>query len=1137
MVNVGEGAPSYKSTVDSIRISNPGKLTRSCHDITGRIRRSSKRAYDAPGTNGYSHVMVTSGSNRLKLLVLAAAMSLASLTNWISGSEIQQALIWLPSGVAIAGLAIIGWRAVWVVALTIALQRMMMGRGVPQCLSAALATSLEALFGAWLVHAFHIRRGLDRLRDVMALYVVSLCAPLASIASTLITRQLFLGQDSTFHGMTGWWRMNAIGILIGLPVVMSWPVLAKPRDWLRPLGQASLWGIFAGAIAGAVVVFGEPGMSSVMLFGAVPMISFAAALHMGNRGSATAALVGALVITIPASHAIGPFEGIPVLERHIVAQILLVSLAAVSPMFGALLAERDANAARWLQSEGVGNALLRILPDATYRLRLDGMIVDAVMPQDPELPRASELIGKHLSEVVDAAVCERILLQLERLQRGEPTETIEYQLKTPSGFRDREVRFVQLPTGDAMSVARDITERKRAERQLTMQANILEMIAAGKKRTEVFRALAEGTERLVSDGRISIMMLHGDRLYTSMAPSLPADYLELIEGLEIGVNHGACGTAAATAEVVICADVMTDREMADYREIGRQFDLLACWSVPILSSDGSVLGTFAIYHDHPRAPQPFEIALIQRAAVLAGLMIDRERREGLLASIHRNVNEGLFRSIPGDGFVYATASLAKLFGYESANDLRETWHLSDNESHRTCLEQLANQTMTERSQKRLLYRRDGSEFWALISTSVTFEDNDNELICDGTVIDITQHKELEDQLRQSQKMDAVGQLAGGVAHDFNNLLTAISGFAETVDMQLPQSSKLRGDIQHILSASKRAATLTRQLLAFGRRQVLSPEVLDVHDAVVNVTDLACRLIGQHIELVIVPSTDSVRAEVDRGQLEQVLLNLVINSRDAMSHGGRITIETTTETFCNDNPHPELEAGKYAVLRVRDDGEGMSCEVQARAFEPFFTTKELGVGTGLGLATVYGIVKQSGGTVVIDSELGHGTTVSVFLPFVTELPRPERQVPVPRIEHVPGTILVVEDEPVVLELTQRTLAAAGHTVLVAKDGREALEVFAEHKDEIDLVLTDIVMPKIGGATLGAEIHAMQPSMRIMFMSGYARDAIDLPRDIDLRSAFLHKPFTTDQLKEQVAMMLSDSYLHQRDAQPPTETKTT
>lgn len=1080
--------------------------------------------------------MVTSGSYGIKVLLFAAVLSLASLTAWFDGTEVNQALIWLPSGVAVAGLAMIGWRAVWVVALTVALMRLLSGCGLPLCCSSAVAASLEALFGAWLVHTLQVRRGLDRMRDVMALYLVTLCAPLASIAATVTNRLLLFERswEDAISDMSGWWRMNAIGMLVVLPVAMSWPALRNAREWRRPLGQASLWGVFSGTIAGCIALFGEPGISSIMLFGLMPMICFAAALHMGNRGSATAAFVGVLMIAIPASHAIGPFQGIPLLERHVVAQIMFVGLAAVSPLFGALLAERDANAARWLQSEGVGNALLRILPDATYRLRPDGTIVDAVLPKDPALPPATDLIGKHMSEVLDGPLCDKWLAQLDRLYRDEPTETIEYQLTTNSGGRDREVRFVKLPTGDAMSVDRDITERKRAERQLTMQATILAMIAADSKRSDVFDALVKGTELLIPDGRISIMMLHGDRLHVATAPSLPNDYLELIDGLQIGINCGACGTAAATADVVICPDVKTAACTTDYTDVLQRFNLRALWSVPIRSHDGTVLGTFAIYHDHVRSPQAFEIALIERAAVLAGLMIGVERREGLLASIHNNVNEGLFRCISDDGFVYVTASFANLFGYASADELRETWHLSDNGSHRKCLAELVNETKALRSQKRLLHRRDGTEFWALISTSVTFDDNENELICDGTIIDITQYKELEDQLRQSQKMDAVGQLAGGVAHDFNNLLTAISGFAEMVNMQLPVDSEMRGDVHQILEASKRAASLTRQLLAFGRRQVLEPEVLELHEAVVHITDLMSRLIGEHIELVIAPSTTSVRAEVDRGQLEQVLLNLVINSRDAMAKGGRITIETCVANIEQHESQHELEPGKYAVLKVRDEGDGMPADVQARAFDPFFTTKGPGVGTGLGLSTVYGIVKQSGGTVVIETEPGKGTIISVFLPFVVELPRPEPDIMVPHIKGGTGTILVVEDEPIVLELARRTLEGAGHTVLPAKHGLEALQVFAENQDRLDLVLTDIVMPNMGGAELGSRIHAIQPSMRILFMSGYAREAIDLPRDIDLRSAFLHKPFTTSQLKEQVGIMLADNHQDLQGQQPPTQT---
>ena len=1065
--------------------------------------------------------MVTSGQTALRQLGFAVALTAATAATTTSPNP-NLALIWLPSGIGIAGLVLLGWRAIWVVAGIALTYRLVANHPLQFAFVGVAATCAEALFGYWLVQVMQIRRSCNRLVDVIGIYVVALAAPLASIACVVLGR---IGMASPlastpFAGMGGWWRMNTIAILVCVPLALSWPKLGDSRDRLRAIGRAAMWGGLAGTLAIAVMLLAEASVSSVFLLGVLPLIGLAAALNLDSRGSSAVAFLSVVAIALPASCGIGVFEGIAPDERRIVTQIVLVGIAALSPMFGALLAERDANAERLLQSEGVNVALLRILPDASYRLTWDGTVLDAVLPDDPAMPRAKDLIGKHIRDITTPSLSSRLMQQLDLLHRDQPTEITDYQVTTPLGRRDREVRFVKLPNGEAMSVVRDITERKRAERQLALQANILEMIASGQRRNSVFTALVHGVETLIPDGRCSILLRHADRLHFACGPSLSDEYNQLVDGISIGVNCGSCGTAAATGEVVISADVQKDVRMTPYRDILKRFDLRACWSVPILSTDGPVLGTLAMYHDHVREPQPFEIDAVERAAVLAGLTIDSERRDALMASINKNVSEGLFRCIPGESFAYVNASFARMFGYDSPEDLLANWVQSENEPHRAALEQLVTETLSVRSRKIQLPRRDGSQFWALISTSVTFDDDDTELLCDGTVTDITSHKELEDQLRQAQKMEAVGQLAGGVAHDFNNLLTAISGFSETIESQLATDDPMTSDVRQIREACKRATGLTRQLLAFGRQQVLNPEVIELPAVVENIRDMMGRLIGGHIELVIAANTSSVRARVDRGQLEQVIINLVINARDAMPDGGRITIETETVALPEHKRHSNLPAGRYAVLRVRDTGTGMPIDVQARAFDPFFTTKAIGVGTGLGLSTVYGIVKQSGGDVVIDSAANAGTCMSVYLPFDNELPNPEPTVEVPRHEAKRGTILVVEDEPFVLDLAKRALTAAGHVVLGATDGVEALKLYSDHHKRIDMVVTDIIMPHMGGTELAAELHENHPGLRVLFMSGYAPETIDLPPQ-SAHTAFLNKPFSTAQLTDQVGLMLGQA----------------
>jgi signal transduction histidine kinase len=366
------------------------------------------------------------------------------------------------------------------------------------------------------------------------------------------------------------------------------------------------------------------------------------------------------------------------------------------------------------------------------------------------------------------------------------------------------------------------------------------------------------------------------------------------------------------------------------------------------------------------------------------------------------------------------------------------------------------------------------------------------------------------QLRQAQKMEAIGRLAGGVAHDFNNLLTVIGGRAAGVLAGLAPDDRKRRDVELIMETTDRAAALTRQLVAFSRKQVLQPRVLDLNELVAGIVPMLQRLIGEHITLETRAGRDLGLVRADPTQIEQVLLNLVVNARDAMPGGGALSIETA-----NAKPGERIGSdetiGRGVKLVVHDSGVGMSPQTQAHLFEPFFTTKEPGQGTGLGLATVYGIVNQSGGYVTIDSELGHGTTVTIWLPDTGEV---TGAVPVSEAVIVPGrgheTILLVEDETEVRNLARDVLESYGYTVLVAQDGEEALRVEAQTASPPDLVLTDIVMPNLGGRELVTKLTARRPHLKVLYMSGYAADALGPGHELEPGANLLAKPFTPDRL---------------------------
>ena len=387
--------------------------------------------------------------------------------------------------------------------------------------------------------------------------------------------------------------------------------------------------------------------------------------------------------------------------------------------------------------------------------------------------------------------------------------------------------------------------------------------------------------------------------------------------------------------------------------------------------------------------------------------------------------------------------------------------------------------------------------------------------------DITERKVLEGQLRQAQKMEAVGRLAGGIAHDFNNLLTIIAGYSDMMLSRLAADDPLRAHVSEIRIAGDRAASLTRQLLAFSRQQVLAPQVLDLNAVVANMDKMLRRLIGEHIDLVTVCEKRLWHVKADPGQLEQVIMNLAVNARDAMPKGGKLTLETANVELdgAYARAHVAVKPGRYIMLAVSDTGCGMDSETQSHLFEPFFTTKERGKGTGLGLSTVYGIVKQSGGNVWVYSELGRGATFKVYLPQVDEPleePRPveARAVPARATE----TVLVVEDEVSVRSLVRGVLESRGYRVLEACHGADALSISDQHGGPIHLLLTDVVMPEMSGRDLASRVMPRRPEIRVLYMSGYTDDAIVHNGVLDAGTAFLQKPFTPDALARKVREVL-------------------
>lgn len=418
--------------------------------------------------------------------------------------------------------------------------------------------------------------------------------------------------------------------------------------------------------------------------------------------------------------------------------------------------------------------------------------------------------------------------------------------------------------------------------------------------------------------------------------------------------------------------------------------------------------------------------------------------------------------------------------------------------------------------------RDGRRVATEVNTRLVLQ-NGVPVGVQGIARDVTERKQLEEQLRQSQKLEAIGQLAGGVAHDFNNLLTVISGYSDLLLRKLPEESPLRPNVAEIKKAGERASGLTRQLLAFSRKQIMQPKVLNLNSVVADVDKMLRRLIGEDIDLLTITEADLGQVKADPGQIEQVVMNLVVNARDAMPNGGKITLETANVSLDDEyfQQHAEGDRGNYVMLAVSDNGVGMDPEVRRRIFEPFFSTKGPGKGTGLGLSTVYGIVKQSGGNIWVYSEPGKGSTFKIYLPRVdTTVDDEGGRGGLGSAPRGTETLLLVEDEAQVREIAQEILETLGYTVLIAENGEQALRLARDFNHDLQLMITDVVMPVMGGRELVEHLAKVRPETAVIYMSGYTDDAIVRHGLMDEGLAFIQKPFTADALARKVRLVLDE-----------------
>jgi len=642
----------------------------------------------------------------------------------------------------------------------------------------------------------------------------------------------------------------------------------------------------------------------------------------------------------------------------------------------------------------------------------------------------------------------------------------------------------------AARLADEVTERKRAEAEARRSADLLRAVAAGTT-DAVFVKDRDGRYLLFNEAAARFV------------------------GQPVAAVLGQDDTAvfdAASARQVMAGDravmtsgvVQTDEETLTAAGVTRTYHVT---KGPYRDEHGNVIGVLGISRDiTDRKQAEADLRLRDRAiqAVNQGIVITDPNQ-------------------PDNPIIFASPGFERLTGYQSAEVVgRNCRFLQGKETDPAAVVRLREAVRAGAACTVELrnYRKDGSAFWNELSISPVRDEHGRLVHFVGVQADVTARHSLEEQYRHAQKMEAVGRLAGGVAHDFNNLLTIIKGYSQLVAERLPTADANRPLVQEVLNAGERAATLTRQLLAFSRKAILAPQVLNLKNVVADVQHMLTRIVGEDIHLTVAADPDVGAVLIDPGQIEQVIMNLVVNARDAMPTGGRLTIAVANAPIdaAAAANHPDARAGAHVRLTVSDTGCGMDAATIARAFEPFFTTKGEH-GTGLGLATVHAIVQRAGGHVQVASTVGRGTTFTVYLPLVqSQLVAPKGRSN-PAVRPRGGeTILLVEDDDSVRALADLLLRDCGYTVLATRDGADAVRLASEHAGRIDLLVTDVVMPRMDGRAVADRLRTLQPGIKVLFLSGYTDDAVVRHGVHEAAVAFLQKPFTPHALTEKVREVL-------------------
>jgi len=754
-------------------------------------------------------------------------------------------------------------------------------------------------------------------------------------------------------------------------------------------------------------------------------------------------------------------------------------------------------------------------------------------------PEAERLFGLREGDSVDPEAIQALSAGEAVISRGQ-TETVEAVLPTSAGPRTFLVTRGPLVDGEGgveghFGIARDITDIKWTERRLAAQNRMLARIATGEPIAVLLKAITGVVLDLAPEAMAAILLLESDETHliwaasTGLPPGLADDRSRIPATLEAGPS----GRAVRLKQQCFVEDILTDPscDTAMRSHLGR-YGIRSVWATPLLGGDGRALGAFTLYRTVPGRPSEALCALMAAASQAASIALERNREEAELQESEHRFRR-LFEAAPvpmcllseAGGMTALNSQFTRTFGYtlEEAPSLASWLRSGQGEGlggeERPAWNLRNDPGMGYPLLEATVACKDGGERTVLLSATSLGSES---LL---TLSDITdrvraeaERQRLQDEIQQAQKLESIGRLAGGVAHDFNNMLGVIVANADLGVLVAPPGKAMER-FEEIKKAAVRSSELTRQLLAFARKQTTSPKVLDLNQAIPDMLQMLTRLIGENITLDYEPRPGLWKVRMDPAQLDQVLANLAVNGRDAISGVGRMWIHTENVQVAADPAVPFRRPGAFVVLEVGDTGCGMDAERQKHIFEPFFTTKAVGKGTGLGLATVYGIVKQNAGFIEVDSAPGMGTRFRVYMPrhegeTGEAAPVPE---PVP-VRRGGETVLVVEDEPMNLEVTVMLLETLGYRVLAAESPAVALRTLESEGAAVDLMLSDVIMPGMNGRDLAERAWALKPSLKVLFMSGYTSDIIanqgTLPEDVQL----LDKPFTLEDLAARVRSTL-------------------